>query len=240
MNSQTQIVVVHGALGSAAQMEPVAAALHSLGTVHNIELPGHGQTPLAAGASFTIGAFVDSLRSAVVSLGLTAADTTSRPVVFGYSMGGYTALALDASSPGTFAGIATLGTRFAWSPALALRELSRLDPDILLEKIPKFASALDARHQVAGGWKGVLEHTGQLLTALGDKPLLTRETMAAIQSRVTIAVGESDDTVGIDEAREYAAFIPNANARVISATPHPIERVAPSDIVSIVADVMQR
>ena len=108
-----QIFVVHGALGSAAQMEPVANALASLGTVHNVELPGHGHTSLPASSDFSMATFVRALESDVRMANDVA---TEKPFVFGYSMGGYAALALEAEHPGTFAGILTLGTKFAWTP----------------------------------------------------------------------------------------------------------------------------
>lgn len=240
MQSATQIFVVHGALGSAQQMEPVAAALRELGEVTNIELPGHGNTPLPARTRFDIQSFVEALRDAVQEQMTphTGPHAIIPPVVFGYSMGGYLALALEAQFPGTFGAIVTLGTKFAWTPALALRELSRLDANIILEKIPKFASALEQRHAAAGGWKLVLERTGALLVELGDRPLLVRETLRSVRSTVCVAVGELDDTVSREEAAEYAAFIPKGSTRVIPGTPHPIERVSPAEIVSLMRGVM--
>lgn len=99
------ILVVHGALGSAAQMEPVRLALQALGDAHCVELPGHGNTPLATNAEFGMPLFVQHLREAVQR---TAQLGNAAPFVFGYSMGGYVALALEAAYPGTCAGIVTL------------------------------------------------------------------------------------------------------------------------------------
>lgn len=240
MKSETQIFVVHGALGSAEQMEPVAAALRELGEVTNVELPGHGATPLPADSQFNIQSFVEALRDAVQEQVTphTGPHAITLPVVFGYSMGGYLALSLEVQYPGTFGAIVTLGTKFAWTPALALRELSRLDANIIQEKIPKFAGVLEQRHRAAGGWKLVLERTGALLVELGDKPLLVRETLASVRATVCIAVGELDDTVSRDEAAEYAGFIPAGSTHVIPNTPHPIERVTPADIVSLMRTVI--
>lgn len=223
MKVAPQIFVVHGALGSAVQMEPIAHALESLGDVHNVELPGHGQTPLPAGSDFSIDTFTDAL---ALAIGRASHDATVKRFVFGYSMGGYVALALEANRPGTFAGILTLGTKFAWTPALALRDGSRLNADIIAEKVPKFATALEERHRNTGGWKLVLDRTANLLVQLGDKPILTRQSLGGVQARTCIAVGERDDTVSADEAREYAGYVPNARAEVLPDTPHSIERVS--------------
>lgn len=242
MTSTIQIFVVHGALGSAGQLEPVALALGEIGTVHNVELPGHGDTPLPDGSSFSMQAIVDALRDVVLEVPVTSAqnDLTALPIVFGYSMGGYAALALEAQRPGTFGAIVTLGTKFAWSPELASRELRRLDANFILEKIPKFAKTLEVRHVGSGGWKLLLERTGALLTQLGDTPLLTWETMPMICSRVCMAVGELDDTVSADEAAEYATYIPGGVSRLVAGAPHPIERVSVSDIVTLVRETIQQ
>lgn len=227
MTAVPQIFVVHGALGSAAQMEPIARALESLGNVHNVELPGHGHTLLPHEREFSIATFVDSLAVAVDRVN---ENSTSRPIVFGYSMGGYTALSLETKHPGTFAGILTLGTKFAWNPEVAMREGARLNADIIAEKVPKFASALEERHANAGGWKLLLSRTANLLTQLGDNPILTRESLGRVQAHVCVAVGERDDTVSPEEAREYAGFVTNSRSEILSGAPHPIEKV-PADVI---------
>lgn len=237
MKPAPQIVVIHGALGSAEQMLPITSELARLGTVHNVQLPGHGDTPLSDAAAFSITGFAESLRERISAI-RAAAGADSTIVVFGYSMGGYVALALEASAPGTFTSIVTLGTKFAWSPALALRELSRLDPNIIQEKIPKFASMLSERHANAGGWKLVLERTGKLLTELSDKPILNRETLAQVHSRVTVAVGSLDDTVNLEEAIEYASFMPHATARSLADVPHPIEKVPVATVIALIEEAL--
>ena len=57
MTGSRPILVVHGALGSAAQMQPVAEALRTLGKVEIVELPGHGETPLQLGSRFGMDVF---------------------------------------------------------------------------------------------------------------------------------------------------------------------------------------
>jgi len=141
------IVVLHGALGAAAQMQPIADALRLIDgvacDVHVIELPGHGETPLADDEDFGVAKFASVLAVQIAARGLV------KPLCFGYSMGGYVALALEARAPGTFGGIVTLGTKFAWTPGGAAREVRRLDAGKLREKVPHFAAVLEARHAKA-------------------------------------------------------------------------------------------
>lgn len=230
-----QILVVHGALGSAAQMDPIACALEEVGTVDNIELSGHGTTVTERNEDFSMLAFAAQLRSRVQ---VASQNGAAAPVIFGYSMGGYAALLLESQLPGTFSGIVTLGTKFAWTPELALRECARLDPAMISAKVPKFAALLADRHLNAGGWETLLQRTAALLTDLGNAPLLTRESMDAIAANVCVAVGENDETVSADECAEFASYMPLGTSAVVPGVPHPIERVPVTAIVELVRRVL--
>ena len=165
--TERTIIVLHGALGSAAQMAPVP---------------------------FTIAGFADWLR-------------------------------------------ATLGTKFAWSPDVATREAARLDAGVIGAKVPRFAAMLEARHARAGGWELTLRNTASLLTALGADPPLDPPALASVRARVMLGVGDADDTVDAAETERFTAMIRGATSRVVPGTPHPIERVAPDQVVSLVRDV---
>lgn len=225
------ILVLHGALGSAEQMRPVADALAPLGAVRALEFPGHGASPLGA-REFSVPGFVAWLAAAL------RAD--ERPLVFGYSMGGYVALALEAARPGTFAGIVTLGTKFAWTPESASREAARLDAVVIREKVPRFAAALEARHAAADGWESVLARTGALLRQVGDRPLLDAASLARVACPVTVAVGEQDDTVSPAEAREAAGQVADGLAEVLPGIGHPIERVPVPLVEALVRPLLAR
>lgn len=230
MQHLPSIIVVHGALGSSSQMAPIATALGALGIVHNVELPGHGDTPLPHDAEFSINTFVERLHAKVREIAIVS---TAKPLIFGYSMGGYVALTLETQHPGTFGAILTLGTKFAWSPAVASREGGRLNADVITEKVPKFAATLEARHAEAGGWKLLLQQTAGVLSALGELPVLTKDSLGRVRALTCVALGDRDDTMTVDEAREYASFIPGAQFELLADTPHPIERVPVSDIVTL-------
>jgi pimeloyl-ACP methyl ester carboxylesterase len=208
-------------------MRPVAEALRGFGEPRTLEMPGHGLTPRGE-APFSISGFADWLAAEVGD---------SHPLVFGYSMGGYVALALEARRPGTFLGIATLGTKFAWTSEVARREASRLDPAIIRTKVPRFADALASRHAVAGGWERVVTDTASLLIGLGAAPPLAAAALGSVRARVVLGVGQSDDTVDEVETRRFAAMIPGGEAVVVAGAPHPIERVAPADVAELVRRV---
>src|SRR5262245_1434341 len=134
-------ILLHGALGDASQLAPLAERLASVGgrAVTVLELPGHGTTPLTDG-SFGIEAFAHAVVDALDESGIADAD------FFGYSMGGYVALYLAATAPTRVRRVATLATKLAWTPEVAARESSLLDAATIRAKVPKFAAALEQRH----------------------------------------------------------------------------------------------
>jgi pimeloyl-ACP methyl ester carboxylesterase len=226
-------LVVHGALGSAAQLGPVADLLQATALADSVvcvELPGHGRTPLG-GAPFAMATFTDALRDAAATAAPPSADG---PVVFGYSMGGYAALLLEATAPGIFGGIITLGTMLEWTPAIAAGATRRLDPAVIRAKVPAFAEQLEARHAAVGGADLMLARTAALLVALGDAPPLSLERLATIGCPVSLLVGERDDSVDIVATEALASGMRQATTSRLAGVPHPIERV-PLDI--IVAEV---
>jgi pimeloyl-ACP methyl ester carboxylesterase len=231
------VVVVHGALGSARQMAPVVETLRALrrfADVVPVELPGHGETALAAGQPFDMTVLADALGEAIARAGIT------RPLVFGYSMGGYAALVRELRAPGTIGGVVTLGTMLHWTPAIAARAAARLDATLIREKVPAFAATLAERHQGAGGWDTVLAHTARLLRELGDAPVLTDETLALIHCPVHLLVGDRDDSVSLEETAHAASRLPHARASLLADTPHPIEKVDMALIAREVSDLAQR
>lgn len=232
--SAPAVLVVHGALGSARQMRPVTDALRAqdrYAAVHTVELPGHGDSPLPP-------ATVISMDTFARALGATIREASvHRPIVFGYSMGGYAALLLEHLEPGTLGGIITLGTMLHWTPETAARAASRLDADVLRAKVPAFAAALEARHAGADGWERLLTRTATLLRDLGEAPPLTDSVLRRIHCPVHLLVGDRDDSVTLEEAAQAAAHLPHARASLLPDTPHPIEKVALPLITREVGDL---
>jgi pimeloyl-ACP methyl ester carboxylesterase len=146
-------------------------------------------------------------------------------------MGGYVALCLALAHPERVDRIATLGTKFRWDPAIAAREAARLDPAIIRAKVPRFADALAARHEGAGGWEAVLARTADFLRELGEHPMLTDTTLSRIPHPVRVIVGDRDNTVSVDESGNVATQLASGTLAVLEDTPHPLEQV-PVDILS--------
>jgi pimeloyl-ACP methyl ester carboxylesterase len=230
-----RIVCIHGALGTGAQLAQLVSQLHESSAtaleVHAVELPGHGDTLLAA-HEYRIEGF-----SAWLTQYLSARDLVGA-TLFGYSMGGYIALYMASEWPDLVSGVITLGTKLAWSPEIAARETSRLDAATIRAKVPKFAEMLEARHRGAGGWELVLDRTAALMTRLGSAPTIDAERLSRIPVRVRLMVGDRDNVVSVDETLNAARNMASADTCVLPSTPHPFEQVRAALVAAMIRDFL--
>jgi pimeloyl-ACP methyl ester carboxylesterase len=213
---RTPLVLLHGALGSRAQMEALASALAPRFECHAIDFVGHGASPLTGPLS--VERLVEQVADFVTARALAPA------AIFGYSLGGYVALQLAATQPSLVRAVATLGTKLEWTPKVAERMAAQMDPESMEARTPKFAAALKDAH-TATGWERVCTETLGMLATLGEIPLLTRAAYMAMPQRVRLIVGDRDDTVGLTESAAAYAAIPEAELEVLPRTGHAIARV---------------
>lgn len=218
--SAHHLLLLHGALGDANQLAPLAARLGPARRVTVLELEGHGRTPFRD-RPLRIERLAESVVQAMDANGIRSAD------FFGYSMGGYVALQVAATHPDRVERVSTLATKLAWTPEIAAREMSMLDAATIRAKVPKFAAVLEARH-TAAGWQALLEQTADLMRELGDRPLLSDSVLASIAKPVRIGVGDRDATVSVDESARAVRQLPLGELEVHPRTPHAFEK-APLD-----------
>jgi pimeloyl-ACP methyl ester carboxylesterase len=212
------LLLLHGALGSRDQLTPLGALVARRRPVLPVEFEGHGRTPPRA-RPFSIDGFVENVVVALDTAGLEKVD------VFGYSLGGYVALALALAHPGRVTTVTTLGTRFEWTPEIASREAARFQPDAIRARLPAMADALAETHAAAGGWESTAERTAAFIQALGGRAPLSAEALGCIQHRVRIMVGDRDKTVSIEESAAAYRRLPAGELMVLPRTPHAFERV---------------
>ena len=227
------LILVHGALGSAPQMTPLADHLRSSREIHIVELEGHGDTPTPHD-TFAIDHFADQIRAFLKQ------QHIERAAFFGYSMGGYVSLRLAAESPNMVSSVATLGTKLAWSPDVAARETRRLDPVTIRAKVPKFADMLERRHAGAGGWESVLARTAALMTELGRQPTVDASVLSRITQPTRLMVGDRDNVVTIDETATAARGLSAGELCVLPGTPHPFEQVNVPLLATLLTDFFDK
>jgi esterase/lipase len=211
------IVLLHGAIGAKDQLQPLADLLKNDFIVHVFNFSGHGGKPFAE-EHFSIEAFAAELQEYFLTQEIEQAS------VFGYSMGGYVALYLAKQQPQLFNKIITLATKFQWDETIAAKEVSMLNADIILEKVPVFAEQLKQRHQ-PNDWKLLLEKIKEMLLQMGKENPLQLNDYAAIDKPVLLLLGDNDKMVTREETETVQKALPNGRFQLLEQTAHPIEKV---------------
>lgn len=214
--AKPNLLLIHGALGSKAQFQKLGEALKAHFTIYSFNLSGHGGENL--GYSFDMDGFSAQILDFLEMKSIKEAN------VFGYSMGGYAAITAALKAPEKFNKIATLGTKFRWSPEIAAKEVRMLDADKIQEKVPAFAQVLEKRHAPLP-WKKVLSDTAQMMHGLGSGKGLKQEALAGLQTQIFISLGTEDNMVSHDESMEVVRTLPRATFQSYQNFPHPIEKI---------------
>src|SRR5687767_6066719 len=106
-----KLLLLHGAIGSKEQLQPLAGLLKNEYEIHTLNFSGHGGTPLPE--QFSIELFA---RDVVDYLDAKKLENIN---IFGYSMGGYVGLYLARYFPMRIGKVFTFATKFDWTPASA-------------------------------------------------------------------------------------------------------------------------
>lgn len=211
-----KILLLHGAAGSARQLDPLKQALAKDFEVYSINFSGHGG--LETTAEFSIKLFAQDVLSWLKEKGI------AKIVMFGYSMGGYVALYLAKHFPDTVDSVITLAAKLSWNEETAAKEVKMLQADVIEQKLPQFAAQLKESHY-PGDWKNVLSLTGKMLVQLARSNPLSQEDFQQIESNVLLMIGDRDKMVTFEETVAAYKHLPNAQLSILPNTPHPIERV---------------
>jgi esterase/lipase len=215
---EKHIILLHGALGSKSQLEPLEKQLTAFTQVHSFNLMGHGGISIPE--NMVMEGFVWQLENYIQQNIPGEAHLT----IFGYSMGGYAALVLATMNTCKIDTIVTLGTKLLWDPEIAAKELTMLDASIIEEKLPDFARELKQRHQPQD-WKLLLRQTAAMMIDLGEKKYLTEEAFTKIIAKTKLMIGDKDKMVSLEETVHAFKKINGASLAVLPTTPHPIEKV---------------
>jgi pimeloyl-ACP methyl ester carboxylesterase len=210
------LILLHGALGSKLQLDPLKSILENNFNVLSFNFEGHGDRSTTNDLS--IQRFSENLNEFIAANGLT------KPNIFGYSMGGYVALYLEANHPESVGKIMTLGTKFNWNPEGAAKEVRMLSPSIIEEKVPRFAQHLSKIH-APNDWKSNMLKTADMMSMMGENPPLNQTLYSKVNSKVLLTLGEKDQMVTREETESVLRQLPNAKLLLFPDFEHPIEKV---------------
>lgn len=219
------IILLHGALGSAAQLKPLSEVLSSVDDVYSFHFEGHGSRP--SDRPFSMDTFTENV------IEFMDAKRIDKAHFFGYSMGGYVALTTALYHPERVGKIFTYGTKFDWTPESAAREVKMLDPEKILEKVPQFAQHLIVLHG-EDNWKNLLTKTGEMMLELGNGKAFSDDQLRSIHAPVQLSIGTKDHMVSVDETVRIADLLPEAKLLVLQDWIHPVEKL---DITHLIKEL---
>jgi pimeloyl-ACP methyl ester carboxylesterase len=222
------LILLHGALGAATQLEALMAALSHQYEIHSFNFSGHGGRELPAD-----GIQMEDLSNELVQW--ISDKGLIKPHVFGYSMGGYAAMLACKQHPGLLGKLATLATKWHWDMATAAKETKMLQPDIVAAKVPAFAASLAQRHAPTD-WKALMKATADMMCQLGEAPPLQAADFTTIDIPCLLLLGDRDKMVSWEETNAVYQQLPKAHMAVLPGTPHPLEQVD----VTLLAYMLQR
>jgi pimeloyl-ACP methyl ester carboxylesterase len=208
------LILLHGALGASSEFDELLPFLEEKFNVFTFDLSGHGQN--SNDAQFSMSLFAEDLRHFIIKKGL------DKPQLFGYSMGGYVVYTLAIADKKILGDIMSLGTKLKWDPLTAKHETSKLDPNKILEKVPKFGAYLDSIHL---DWKANMSKTANLMTALGNGSALTFEDFSKIQNKVFIGLADMDEMVSCQETVDVDAAILNSHYYKLPNSTHALVKL---------------
>lgn len=211
-----KILLLHGALGSAASLNPLKEVLQKDFDVFTYTFQGHGGTEIPS-EDFTISNFANEV------LVFLEENSLDKIIIFGYSMGGYVGLYLAKYFPEKVEKLYTLATKLDWTIEGSIKEAAMLNPIKIKEKVPKYALALEQLH--GSNWEILMEKTALMMLNLGKNPAINESDFEKIAVPVLITVGDKDTMVSIEESVFAFRKIPNCMFCVMPNTIHPIEKV---------------
>ncbi|MCB9225004.1 MAG: alpha/beta hydrolase [Crocinitomicaceae bacterium] len=208
------LILLHGALGASSEFDNLAPLLTDHFNVYQFDLTGHGKN--SSEKSFSMDQFADDLKKYVEENGLI------KPQLFGYSMGGYVGYTLAIIHPEILGDIMSLGTKLKWDPLIAKLETGKLDPDKIMEKVPKFGDYLNSIHL---DWKSTMAKTRDLMNDLGNGAALTFNDFAKIQNRCYVGLSDQDEMVSCSETLDVQQAIPNSEFYTLPNSRHPLPQL---------------
>ncbi|MCW3159979.1 alpha/beta fold hydrolase [Chryseobacterium oryctis] len=220
------LILLHGALGHSDNFNPFQNELSKHFAIHSPLFSGHGNTELPKNG-ITIEKYTQELKEFIEK------ENLENIHIFGHSMGGYVALCYANQYPSTVNSIITLGTKFDWTEEQALKESKMLNPDIISEKVPKYAESLESQH--GSKWKQLLPAIAEMMISLGKNPPL-KDNLSSIEIPVQIMVGDKDNMVTLEESINAYKNLPNAKLAVLPDTKHPMDKVRPNLLFDLMKD----
>jgi pimeloyl-ACP methyl ester carboxylesterase len=141
--------------------------------------------------------------------------------VAGYNLGGYLGLMLHLYEPRRVQTLLMHATKFYWMQPAADRMSEQLEPDVISDKAPAYASQLALQHGAAR-WRSLVRQAADLINylSLGG---LSESGISKVQCPVLVSVGDCDELVPVREAHRLSRELPTGSLLVLPGVHHPIQ-----------------
>lgn len=214
------LILIHGALGSAQEFKSISSLLSKSFNVSLYEIPHHGKRS-DSDISLSIEELTQDLERYISKKG--------RCYIYGFCLGGYLALCLAQKGNKDIKGIITQGTNLYWSPEIAKKEVCTLNIDFLKEKANPFYEYLIDLH---GAYlPQLLEKTVDFMLALGYSPSISKNSVKSINCPVRMIRGGKDKMVSKEETVSICKSMGNGYYFEIPSFIHPLEFLNPKHVV---------
>lgn len=211
------LLLLHGALGDAAQFENMLTDLNEGKRVIGTDFSGHGSKADDT-IVFSMDVFINDIHQQMLHY------NKDKISILGYSMGGYVAMYFAYLYPEKVEKVVTIGTRYVWTAEIAAREIKMLDADKMALKIPAFAQTLQKRHGTYN-WKRVVENTAQFLLQLGNHNYLNEEILQQIKVPTLLISGDRDVMAPLEDTVSTYRLLQQGSLAVLPNTVHAIESI---------------
>ena len=208
------LVLCHGALGSSKEFELLIPHLSQHFKVTTFDFEGHGNRP--SNNPFNLDLFSENLLQHIRD------NKIEKPQIFGFSMGGYVAYNTAINHGDQIGDIMSLGSKLKWDPLIAKLESSKMNPDKIEEKVPKFAAYLSGLHL---NWKQNMNKTVDFMLDLGSGAALSFKDFSQIKNKCFIGLGDMDAMVSCQETLDVDAALPNSFYYKLSDSQHPLPQL---------------
>lgn len=219
-----KILLLHGALGSKKQMEPIGSLLSQYFDVLMINFSGHGGNQIPE-AKYSLELFTNDVLSELDRQSLSKVN------ILGYSLGGYIGLNLALRHPEKINKVITLSTKLKWDKEFAVKESQKILPEFIEKNNSKMAERLQNIHSPQD-WKIVCQKTAEFFLELGEKHL-TEDDLSKIEHPILLSTGDRDEIATFPETYHVYKRMNNSQLLVMPNTGHLIDKM---DYLSLIHD----
>ncbi|RFC54990.1 alpha/beta fold hydrolase [Brumimicrobium aurantiacum] len=206
-----KLVLIHGALGSPTEFNTIQSHFERNYEVHVYTIPHHGEFKQST-IPFEIDFLTNDLLDFLQNLGPS--------YIYGFSLGGYLAIAAAQKDESNILGIVTQGTKFHWTKDAAAKETKTLTVDFLAKKAEGFYNYLNQLH---GDYlPELLAKTADFMTKLGENPVISSKTVEKLNIPIRFTRGGKDKMVTEEETLTIVQATPKGRYFEIPGMIHPL------------------